>query len=100
MDSMLLCSPSESLMRKIEETLILDPKWNQFASKNQEYARSISTVAFKHFLDCSTETIAHPAIRDVMKADMICVSFSVSRSGFLSSLPNHFSNGPISRVPT
>lgn len=69
-------------MKKIEETLILDPKWNQFASKNQEYARSISTVAFKHFLDCSTETIAHPAIRDVMKADMICVSFSVSRSGF------------------
>lgn len=81
---MLLFSPLENLVKKIEETLVLDSKWNQFASKNQEYARSISTVAFKHFLDCSTETIAHPAVRDVMKTDMICVSFSVSRSGLLS----------------
>lgn len=73
--------PSESVTKRIEETLILDPKWNHFVLRNQDYARSISTVAFQHFINCSTETVAHPAIRDVMKTDMIRVSFSVSRPG-------------------
>lgn len=100
MNIALFFPPFESAMKKIEETLILDSKWNHFVLRNQDYARSISTVAFQHFINCSTETVAHPAIRDVMKTDMIRVSFSVSRSGFLS-LPNQFfSNGSISRVLT
>ena len=79
MDNALFFFPFESVMKKIEKTLILDSKWNHFVLKNQDHARSISTVAFQHFINCSAEMVAHPAIRNVMKTDMIRVSFSVSR---------------------
>ncbi|KAF7596011.1 hypothetical protein BBP40_003791 [Aspergillus hancockii] len=36
----------------------------------------ISVIALQHFINCSTETVGNPSIREVMKSDMIRVSFA------------------------
>ncbi|KAF7718612.1 Fungal Zn(2)-Cys(6) binuclear cluster domain-containing protein [Penicillium ucsense] len=41
-----------------------------------ERAGSMSTVAFHHFLTHSTDTVVSPAVKDVMRTDMIRVSFT------------------------
>jgi hypothetical protein len=49
----------------------------------------LSTVAFQHFVKSSTDTIVVPAIRNVMRTDMIRVAFTVS-----------YGNPPLSNVLT
>jgi hypothetical protein len=46
--------------------------------KTSNDARPITIVAFQHFWNYSLDTVGHPAIRQVMKTDMIRVAFGVS----------------------
>ena len=64
-------------MDNVERTLSLDPKWSPYALTKSGSTHPMSGIAFQHFVKCSTETIAQPAIQDVMRTDMIQVSFTV-----------------------
>ncbi|KAJ5300426.1 uncharacterized protein N7443_005428 [Penicillium atrosanguineum] len=66
----------DNVMENVEGTLSLDPKWSSYALTAPGSTHSMSGIAFHHFVKCSTETIAQPAIRDVMRTDMIRVSFA------------------------
>lgn len=68
----------DNITRDIQDTLNLDINWNCAALRNNSSGHSMSTVAFHNFVRCSTETIAIPAVRNVMRTDMIRVSFTVS----------------------
>lgn len=70
----------DKVMNGVEETLSLDPKWTPHALTSPGSTHPMSGVAFQHFINCSTETIASPAIRGVMRTDMIRVSFTVRPS--------------------
>jgi hypothetical protein len=70
--------PLDNVMNHVEGALSLDPKWSPYALTPRGSTHPISGVAFQHFVICSTETIAQPAIRDVMRTDMIRVSFTVN----------------------
>ncbi|KAJ5681416.1 uncharacterized protein N7477_001356 [Penicillium maclennaniae] len=68
----------DNVMNNVERTLSLDPKWSPYAFTEPGSTHPISSIAFQHFVRCSTETIAQPVIQDVMRTDMIRVSFTVT----------------------
>lgn len=68
----------DNVTKDIQETLSLDINWKCAALRNQNSIYSMGTVAFHNFVRCSTATIVSPAIRNVMRTDMVQVSFSVS----------------------
>lgn len=68
----------DNITRDIQETLNLDINWKFIIYRDRNSTRPMSTVAFHNFVRCSTATIASPAIRNVMRSDMIQVSFNVS----------------------
>jgi hypothetical protein len=68
----------DNVMDYVEGALSLDPKWSPYALTPRGSTHPMSGVAFQHFVNCTTETIALPAIRDVMSTDMLRVSFTVN----------------------
>ncbi|KAJ5745305.1 hypothetical protein N7520_010487 [Penicillium odoratum] len=68
----------ENITKSIQTTLSLDQDqdWSPFVLLDNNSDHPISTIAFQHFVRCSTDTIAVPAIRDVMRTDMIRVAFT------------------------
>ncbi|KNG90879.1 C6 transcription factor [Aspergillus nomiae NRRL 13137] len=63
------------LATRIEQVLNLDTGTNtSLVERNAVYP--VSMVAFQHFIKCSTETVANPGLRAVMRSDMIRVSFT------------------------
>lgn len=70
----------DNIMNSVEETLMLDPKWTPYALTAPGSTHPMSGVAFQHFINCSTETVALPGIRDVMRTDMIRIAFTVRSS--------------------
>lgn len=55
----------------------MDGKWVPYAARDNKSFHPIGITAFQHFLNCSTETIAQPGIREVMTTDVIRTSFNV-----------------------
>lgn len=70
----------DSITRDIQETLTREFGCVPNLLRNLNSTHPMSTVAFHNFVRCSTETIASPAIRHVMRTDMIRVSFAVSHA--------------------
>lgn len=68
----------EDITQSIQTTLSFDPDWSPYALMNKNFDHPLSTVAFQHFIKASTETVVVPAIRNVMRTDMIRVAFTVS----------------------
>lgn len=68
----------EDITKSIQTTLSLDTEWSPYALMNANSDHPLSTVAFQHFVKSSTDTIVVPAIRNVMRTDMIRVAFTVS----------------------
>lgn len=68
----------EDITKSIQTTLSLDPDWSPYALMNKNSDHPLSTVAFQHFVKSSTDTVVVPAIRNVMRTDMIRVAFTVS----------------------
>ncbi|KAJ5175443.1 uncharacterized protein N7482_001320 [Penicillium canariense] len=66
----------DNVTRGIEETLSFDINWKPDALWNSKSTHPMSTVAFQNFVRGATETMANPAIRDIMRTDMIRVSFT------------------------
>ncbi|KAJ5524424.1 hypothetical protein N7494_011074 [Penicillium frequentans] len=66
----------EDITKSIQTTLSLDPDWSPYALMNKNSDHPLSTVAFQHFVKSSTDTVVVPAIRNVMRADMIRVAFT------------------------
>lgn len=59
------------------QALETDREWTTSPLQRMRNGRSLSVVAFQHFINSSTETVAHPSLRRVMKTDMIRVAFAV-----------------------
>ncbi|KAJ5536360.1 hypothetical protein N7513_009546 [Penicillium frequentans] len=66
----------EDITKSIQTTLSLDPDWSPYALMNKNSDHPLSTVAFQHFVKSSTDTVVVPAIRNVMRTDMIRVAFT------------------------
>ncbi|KAJ5672924.1 hypothetical protein N7507_002051 [Penicillium longicatenatum] len=66
----------DDITKSIQTTLSFDPEWSPYALMNANSDHPLSTVAFQHFVKSSTDTIVVPAIRDVMRTDMIRVAFT------------------------
>ncbi|KAJ5913006.1 hypothetical protein N7504_001889 [Penicillium tannophilum] len=66
----------EDITKSIQTTLSFDPDWSPYALMNKNSDHPLSTVAFQHFVKSSTDTIVVPAIRNVMRTDMIRVAFT------------------------
>lgn len=82
----------DNITRDIQETLNLGVASKSGALWNRNTTLPMSTVAFHTFVRRSTETIASPAIRNVMRTDMIQVSFTVSQTySLLVFLATHLS---------
>ncbi|PKY03461.1 putative C6 transcription factor [Aspergillus campestris IBT 28561] len=70
-----------SLSLKDMESMVLqaletDMKWSSSPLERTRNARSLSLVAFQHFVNYSTETVGHPSLRRVLNTDMIRVAFA------------------------
>ncbi|KAJ5723538.1 hypothetical protein N7488_001573 [Penicillium malachiteum] len=76
----------DDITKSIETTLSNDRGLNPYSLTSKNSDTPISTVAFHHFVNCSTGTIAAPAIRNVMKTDMIRVAFSVRLPKIMQSI--------------
>lgn len=68
----------DDITKSIEVILSAEQGWNPYPPRGKSSQEPLSTVAFHHFIKCSADTIATPAIRDVMKTDVIRVAFNVS----------------------
>ncbi|OGM50937.1 C6 transcription factor [Aspergillus bombycis] len=63
------------LATRIEAVLNLDTGTNA-SLVERNAVHPVSMVAFQHFIKCSTETVANPSLRAVMRSDMIRVSLT------------------------
>ena len=68
----------DDITKSIMVILSAEQGWNPSTPRSKSSQEPLSTVAFHHFIKCSADTIATPAIRDVMKTDVIRVAFNVS----------------------